>query len=105
MELNFDRNKNRDGITEVLFNKDNIADIVLVNEKGQELSFKQIYATVKDNAVYCILAPTEDVEELSADGAFVFVLACGQTFTVVRDKALSECIFSEYYRFLNEEGE
>ena len=105
MELNFDSEKGGDGIIEVLFDRDNTADIVLVNEKGQELAFKQIYATVKDNVVYCILAPVEDVENLPADGAFVFMLARGHAFAVVRDEALCECIFSEYYNFLKGEGE
>ena len=105
MELDFDSEKSGGGITEVLFDKDNTAEIVLVNEKGQELAFKQIYATVKDDVVYCILAPTEDVKDLPADGAFVFMLARGHVFTVVRDEALCECIFSEYYNFLNGEGE
>ena len=105
MQLNFDSDKSCGGIIEVLFDKDNTADIVLVNEKGQELAFKQIYATVKDNVVYCILAPVEDVENLPADGAFVFMLARGHAFAVVRDEALCECIFSEYYNFLKGEGE
>lgn len=105
MQLNFDSEKSSGGIIEVLFDRDNTSDIVLVNEKGQELAFKQIYATVKNDVVYCILVPAEDVENLPADGAFVFMLARGQTFTVVRDEALCECIFSEYYNFLNGEGE
>ena len=105
MQLNFDSEKSGGGIIEVLFDKDNTSDIVLVNEKGQELAFKQIYATVKDNVVYCILAPVEDVENLPADVAFVFMLARGHVFTVVRDEALCECIFLEYYNFLNGEGE
>lgn len=105
MELNFNSEKGRNGITEVLFDKDNTADIVFVNEKGQELAFKQIYVTVKDDVVYCILAPTEDVEDLPTDGAFVFMLARNHTFTVVRDGALCKCIFAEYYRHLNVEGE
>lgn len=100
-----DDKKGRSGILDVLFGKKNTADILLVNEKGQELAFKQIYAAVKEDAVYCILAPAEEVEGLAADGAFVFMLTSGQTFTVVQDEGLCECIFSEYYRSLKREDE
>lgn len=49
MQLNFDSEKSGGGIIEVLFDKDNTSDIILVNEKGQELAFKQIYADRDDD--------------------------------------------------------
>lgn len=104
MDFSRDNEKNSGGIIDVLFDKENTVDIVLVNENGQELAFKQVYASVKDNNVYCILAPIEDVLYLSKDGAFVFTLTQRQTFTVVKDIKICNQIFSEYYRALKRGG-
>ena len=100
MELNRDKDKKDGGIVDVLFDKNNTEDIVLVNERGEELAFRQIYAAIKDDIVYCILAPAEEVKHMPENGAFVFALSRGQDLTVVKDSVLSDEIFSEYYHSL-----
>ncbi len=103
MEFNRDNDGGCD-LAEVLFDKDDSSDIVLVNGKGREATFRQIYATVAGGKVYCILAPVEDVEGIAEDEAFVFELGEGQTLTVVRDAEMSGAVFSEYYRAIAEGG-
>ena len=104
MEFNRENKRPVGNILDILLDKDNHSEIVLVNEEGEELAFKQVYVTVNDRLVYCILAPVEDVKFLSKDGAFLFVVDKGFTFTVVRDPDKCEQIFSEYYHSLQGGG-
>ena len=43
--------QSRNRIIEMLFDRDDSSEIVLVNEEGQELAFKQVYATVRDGTI------------------------------------------------------
>ncbi len=96
---------NRSRIIEILFDQDDTSEIVLVNEEGQELAFKQVYATVRDGTVYCILAPLEEISCNARDGAFLFAVSAEGAFTAVRNAWTIDRIFSGYYRMLRSEGE
>ena len=99
-----ERKRSKNDLMDVLFCEDT-AGFVLVNEKGQELAFRQVYATIKDGTVYCILVPAEKIYSLPHDGALPFVLSKEQTLTVVQDRQLAGQIFAEYYRKVKREGE
>lgn len=92
-----ENDKLRQMITEMLFDENSLSDIVMVNEKGQKLAFRQVYASIKNGVVYCILAPAEEVSAMSRNDALLFVLNADNTFTVVKNRAVTEQIFSEYY--------
>lgn len=104
MQYHKDYERENGGILDVLFDPYNTDEITLVNEKGQTLVCKQVYATVKDDAVYCILAPVVEVSGLAKDAAFAFLIDPEQTLTVVKNGALSEQIFLEYYNSAREGG-
>lgn len=103
MGLKKEDKMDKGGILDELFDRAE-KEIVLADEKGRELSFKAVFATVDNDAVYCILAPLEEVRGLSRNDALVFAVSRGQMFTPVKDKALCRKIFSEYYRFVREGG-
>lgn len=97
--------QSRNRIIEILFDRNDSSEIVLVNEGGQELAFKQVYATVRDGTVYCILAPLEEISCNARDGAFLFAVSAEGTFTAVRSGRIIDQIFSGYYRMLRAGGE
>lgn len=92
------------GIADILFDEDNNADVVLVNEKEQELAFKQVYAAVLDGTLYCILSPVERVGSMSRDEAIAFAVSDDDTLTCVKDCTLSRRIFAEYYNCVQRGG-
>ena len=91
-------------IKSVLLDADNNEDIVLVNEKGQELAFKQVYSIVSDGRLYCILAPLSDKFLKDNRMAFLFAVSEDGTLTAVRDRLFSQRIFSQYYNSLKTGG-
>lgn len=96
--------QSRNRIIEMLFDRDDSSEIVLVNEEGQELAFKQVYATVRDGTIYCILAPLEEISCNARDEAFLFTVSSEEVFMPVRNARIGNQIFSEYYRMLRSGG-
>lgn len=96
--------RSRNRIIEILFDRNDASEIVLVNEEGQELAFKQVYATVRDGTVYCILAPLEEISCNARDEAFLFTVSPEEVFMPVRNARISDQIFSKYYRMLRSGG-
>lgn len=84
-------------LTDILFNKRNNDLIILENDKGEEVTFSQIYATIIEGVVYCILAPVEGIYTKHTDDAFLFALDEDDSLVIVNDMRLAEKIFDEYY--------
>lgn len=97
MELKRDNEQDGGKIVDMLFDKDAVSEITLVNEQGKELVCKQVYAC-RGDAVYCILVPVEEIYYMLCGGALLFSVSEENTLTVVKDRALSKQIFSNYYR-------
>ena len=100
--MGLSRQNNR--IIEILFDQNDSSEIVLVNEEGQELAFKQVYATVRDGTIYCILAPLEEISCNARDEAFLFTVSSEEVFMPFRNVRIGNQIFSEYYRMLRSGG-
>ena len=100
--MGLSRQNNR--IIEILFDQNDSSEIVLVNEEWQELAFKQVYATVRDGTIYCILAPLEEISCNARDEAFLFTVSSEEVFMPVRNVRIGNQIFSEYYRMLRSGG-
>lgn len=98
------RGRGRGSLMDLLFDNGNTGELTLENEKGQKLAVKQVYAAIKNDAVYCILAPAEEVADMPEDGAFVFALSSEGELKVVTDALLCGQIFAEYYRSIKTGG-
>lgn len=81
---------------------DEMVDIVMVNEDGQELIFKRVYSTVEDDVVYVILAPIGGVSGMASNEAMLFRVSEDETLSVSKDWELNHKIFQEYYKTLKE---
>lgn len=81
---------------------DEMVDIVMVNEDGQELIFRRVYSTVEDDVVYVILAPIGGVSGMASNEAMLFRVSEDETLSVSKDWELNHKIFQEYYKTLKE---
>ena len=84
-------------VKEILFDKNRSAALTLTDGAGSDLRFEQVYATEREGALYCILRPLAVVKGLDVQSAIVFSVDEAGKFRAVKDAALSEAIFSEYY--------
>lgn len=97
--------KEKSNIRDILFDKNNTSEIVLVNENGQELVFRQVYAAKVEGRMYCILAPFRDNTSQGELVSFLFEVSEEGTLSVVKDHAFSKYLFSEYYKSLKTKEE
>ena len=84
-------------VVNVLFDENNKNNLILDNGEGVTVSFEQVFAIVQSGVAYCILRPLDKVEGLTAQSALAFWVDEDGTFRVVKDKKLSDRLFSEYY--------
>ena len=80
---------------------------MLYNENDEAVEFEQIALIPLDAQVYAILKPTEKVEGVADDEAFVFEIIEdeeeGDTVRLVEDDKVIDKVFAEYNRLLDEE--
>lgn len=92
---------------DALFDVNNSENIVLYNENDEAVEFEQIALIPLDSQVYAILKPTEKVEGVADDEAFVFEVIEdeeeGDTVHLVEDDKVIDKVFAEYNRLLDEE--
>lgn len=91
-------------IFEILTDENDVDNIVLQNEDGEETEFEQIATIPLGDGVYCILHPL-DIEGVAEDEAFVFELKDDdemESLEAVTDGELSAKVFEEYYRLCDE---
>ena len=82
-------------LAEVLFDNEDMSEIVLKNEQGRRIRFGQVYATVMDEKVLCILSPIDAVDGVAGDAALPFCMGQSGELRVIRDGQLSEKLFRE----------
>lgn len=85
------------GIFKTLFDQAENRPLVLKNDAGTTLGFEQIYATERDDGVYCILRPLAVIVDATPQTAFVFEVTRDCVFKAVKNKSISDKIFAEYY--------
>ena len=90
-----------DEMKKILFDDKSSDPISLQNENAQELKFLQVYATVFENEVYCILSPTVLVGDSDNRSALVFKLLPNGNLRCETNAKISAEIFNEYYSDLN----
>ena len=85
----------------ILFDEKRSGLITLENEGGERLKFLQVYATVLDDEVYCILSPAVVVSNIENNTALVFKLLSSCRVRFENDAEISNRVFSRYYSDLN----
>ncbi len=85
-------------LRKTLFDEENRDNLLLDNGNGLVMSFGQVYATEREDGIYCILRPLDSVEGLSPRAALVFSVDDDGVFRAVKDKKISEGVFKEYYK-------
>ena len=84
----------------ILFDEKSPRLIALKNEAGKEIKFLQIYATVLEGEIYCILSPSVIVNGIKNKTGLVFkLLDTGEL--VCADPEISSQIFNSYYADLS----
>lgn len=93
-------------ILDVLLDEDNKDPIVLVDDKGKQLSFEQIAIIPFNEKIYAVLKPIDKIDSVADDEAIVFVVVEreGQpsVLMVETDEAIAMSVFEEYYNLLDE---
>ena len=97
-------------ILDVLLDQDNREPIVLMDEKGKQLTFEQVavipYEVRKDKRLYCVLKPIDKIEGIGEDEAIVFLVdtdADGNSIIrVEEDEEVAIAVFDKYYDLLEE---
>ncbi len=97
-------------IVDVLLDQDNKDPIVLMDEKGRQLTFEQVavipYEVRKEKRLYCVLKPLDKIEGIGDDEAIVFVVdqdAEGNSIIKIEeDEEVAIAVFDKYYDLLEE---
>ena len=80
--------------------------ITLKSADGEDIDFVEIAGIALNGKFYAILQPVELLEGMDDDEALVFEVsrtADGEdSFTIVQDDAITEAVFEEYYKLLDE---
>lgn len=95
--------RNGKGLRDVLLDPCDKDVLVLVNEHGVRVAFKQIFSVMIKRTLYCIMSPIALVEGLDEDSALVFQLHRDQTLKAVADRDVSDHVFERYYNAIKKE--
>ena len=87
-------------ITDVLFDENNTAPILLNDAQGNHFSAEQLFVSEYDGVVYCILAPLNVILE-TQNSAFVFRVD-GEALRLETDKDVCSRAFKDYHDALSE---
>ena len=65
-------------ILDVLLDQENKEPIVLMDEKGKQITFEQVavipYEVKKEKRLYCVLKPLDKIDGIADDEAIVFLV-------------------------------
>ena len=85
---------------DMLFDENNMENIVLYNDKDEPVEFEQVELVSLDNKFYAILQPVNEIDGVFDDEAFAFEIVRdkekGDSLVLVEDDALIDKIFDEY---------
>ena len=97
-------------ILDVLLDQDNKEPIVLMDEKGKQLTFEQVavipYEVRKEKRLYAVLKPLDKIEGIGEDEAIVFFIDEDEDgnsiIKVEEDEEVAIAVFDKYYDLLEE---
>ncbi|MBP3344757.1 MAG: DUF1292 domain-containing protein [Clostridia bacterium] len=97
-------------ILDVLLDQDNKEPIVLMDDKGKQITFEQVavipYEVRKEKKLYCVLKPLDKIEGISEDEAIVFYVDEDEDgnsiIKVEEDEEVAIAVFDKYYDLLEE---
>lgn len=97
-------------LLDVLLDKDNKDPIVLMDEKGRQISFEQVaiipYEVKGEKVLYVVLKPIDKIDGIADDEAVVFLVdqdKNGNTILrVEEDEEVAIAVFDKYYDLLEE---
>ena len=92
---------------DMLFDDENIDNIILYNDDNQKFEFEQIAVVPIENRIYAVLKPVLEIEGVADDEALVFAIeeADGEErLVIVEDDEIIDKVFYEYYELLKAEG-
>lgn len=99
---------NEENAIDALFDPNNSANITLYNEKDEGVEFEQIAIIPLNERIYAILKPTEKVEGVADDEAFVFEVVedeeLGDSLRLVEDDNVIDAVFADYNKLLDEQN-
>lgn len=86
---------------DALYDEDNYDDIILLNERGEEVVFEQIALIPKKEATYVILKPRNPIEGLGEDEGLVFTVETNpdtdlEYLALVTDEKIIDEVFEVY---------
>ncbi len=98
-------------LLDVLLDQENREPIVLMDEKGKQLTFEQVAVIPYgvddgDKSLYCVLKPMDKIDGIADDEAIVFLVdedADGNTILRVEEnEEVAIAVFDKYYDLLEE---
>lgn len=97
-------------ILDVLLDQDNKEPIVLMDDKGKQLTFEQVavipYEVRKEKRLYAVLKPLDKIEGIGEDEAIVFYVDTDEEgnsiIKVEEDEEVAIAVFDKYYDLLEE---
>ncbi len=98
-------------LLDVLLDQENRDPIVLMDEKGKQLTFEQVAVIPygvdgEDKNLYCVLKPMDKLDGIADDEAIVFLVdedANGNTILRVEEnEEVAIAVFDKYYDLLEE---
>ena len=98
--------KKEKDIVDILLDDENKDPIVLVDGNGRKIAFEQIYVSPHNEKLYCILKPTDKIDNVAEDEALVFFVkeeGKDLVLMVETDELIAVEIFEEYYELLGED--
>lgn len=104
-------NEQEQDLLDIILDEDNKDPIVLLSEKGEQITFEQVAVIPREvdgePALFVVLKPLDKVEGIADDEAVVFRVNEDEDgnidLRVVEDQALAIAVFNRYYDLLEEE--
>ena len=93
------------GAIDQILDENNTDPVVFYNEMGDAVSFEQIALIPLNGRIYVILKPTEKMEGVGEDEAFVFEITeqdGEEVIVIVEDFTVINAVFDEYEKLLEE---
>lgn len=97
-------------LLDVLLDSENRDPIILMDEKGKQLTFEQVavipHEVRKENRLYAVLKPLDKIEGIGEDEAIVFLVDTddngNSVVRVEEDEEIAIAVFDKYYDLLEE---
>ncbi len=93
-------------LIDILLDENNTDPIVVIDEKGRQIAFEQIAIIPRDETIYCVLKPIDEINGVADDEGIVFKVdkneAGESILRVETDELIAMEIFDQYYDLIDE---